>query len=180
MQNDIKQKEYLYYHSSILSQIWNQDANTHLKRCAKFIAELQKMLCQQQKLLQDSMEASKEMSVKEEWLKQEEERIANLRRSAEELEQSLIEKQHFAEAHRIRDTSEDLKQEFLPTFSFETSTTRIEIEDLRNIRNLFYLERQKLDEKLNEQQSLSSNEERQLVELDESMVAQNTLLTCHG
>ena len=148
-----------------------KDLEDRVSKDQEFIAELQKMLCQQQKLLQDSMEASKEMSVKEEWLKQEEERIANLRRSAEELEQSLIEKQHFAEAHRIRDTSEDLKQEFLPTFSFETSTTRIEIEDLRNIRNLFYLERQKLDEKLNEQQSLSSNEERQLVELDESIEA---------
>ena len=95
-----------------------KDLEDRVSKDQEFIAELQKMLCQQQKLLQDSMEASKEMSVKEEWLKQEEERIANLRRSAEELEQSLIEKQHFAEAHRIRDTSEDLKQEFLPTFSF--------------------------------------------------------------
>ena len=148
-----------------------KELQVQVQKDQEFITELQKMLSHQQRLLQDSMEASKEMSEKQEWLKQEEERIANLRRSAEELEQSLIEKQRLAEVNRIQDTSQEPKQELIPTISFETSSTRLEIEDLRGIRNFFYLERQKLDEKLNEQQLLSSKEERQLVELDESIEA---------
>ena len=142
----------------------------------KLITELQMRLSHQQKLLQDSMEAKKEISAKEEWLKQEEERIADLRRSAEELEQSVLEKQRFSEESRIQDTSYDslkheLNQELIPIISFDASNTRLEIEDLRKIRNVFYQERQRLDDKLTEQQSLSSKEERQLVEIDESIEA---------
>ena len=148
-----------------------KELQVRVKKDQEFIAELQKMLSHQQRLLQDSMEASKEMSEKEEWLKQEEERIAHLRRSAEKLEQSIIEKQRLEDVNRVQDTSNEPKLELIPTISFETSSTRLEIEDLRGIRNFFYHERQKLDEKLNEQQLLSSKEERQLVELDESIEA---------
>ena len=48
---------------------------------------------------------------------------------------------------------------------------RSEVEDLRRVRDLLVGERQKLDDKLHEQKSLSSSEERRMIELDESVEA---------
>ena len=57
---------------------------------------------------------------------------------------------------------------------FEMGTmagVRNEVEELRKVRDLLVGERQKLDDKLNEQKSLSSSEERRMIELDESVEA---------
>ena len=48
---------------------------------------------------------------------------------------------------------------------------RNEVEELRKVRDLLVGERQKLDDKLHEQKSLSSSEERRMIELDESVEA---------
>ena len=57
---------------------------------------------------------------------------------------------------------------------FDMSTmagVRNEVADLRKVRDLLVGERQKLDDKLHEQKSLSSSEERRMIELDESVEA---------
>ena len=54
---------------------------------------------------------------------------------------------------------------------FEMAGVRDEVEELRKVRDLLVGERQKLDDKLNEQKSLSSSEERRMIELDESVEA---------
>ena len=139
------------------------------------ICELHQRLEHQRKLLQDSSEASRNLNAKQEWLKQEEGRIIALRKSAEQLEESVLEKRRFLEDNHTQETSfcqsskTDLELETIQPLN--TSKVRMEVEDLRKIRNIFFVERQRLDDKLNDQQSLSSKEERQLVELDESIEA---------
>ena len=90
-------------------------------------------------------------------LKLEEERITSLKKSSDQM---------------LSDNSE--KEDLFEETSFITSNfdkVRLEVEDLRQIRNVFFVERQKLDDKLTDQGSLSSGEERKFLELDESIEA---------
>jgi len=141
-----------------------------IKEDEDLINSLKHKLEHQQKLLEESWETSRDISAKQEWLKQEEERISSMKRSALELEHSLLERQRLGEESQIQETTFTSANaiELLP---LDICGVRDEIEDLRKIRNIFFLERQKLEDKLNDQQSLSSKEERKLVELDESVEA---------
>ena len=147
-----------------------QKLESKIQEDQDLINSLKHKLEYQQKLLEESWETSRDISAKQEWLKQEEERISCMKKSALELEQSLLERQKLGDESQIQETTftsaNDI--ELLP---LNTCSIREEIEDLRKIRNIFFLERQKLDDKLNEQQCLSTREERKLVELDESVEA---------
>jgi len=131
------------------------------------ISSLEQKIVHQEQMLKESLETSKEINAKQKWLRQEEERIQLLEQSLHEKQRSIIESS-IKETSFINHGSELNELELLTS---NTTNIRLEVEDLRKIRKIFIDERQNLDDKLNENQGLTSKEERHLVELDESVEA---------
>lgn len=143
-----------------------QELETTVVRDQAIINDLQKQIKQQQKQIEKSLEASKDLEAKQEWLKLEEQRLVSLKLNNSYAGDSKVEEEtSFIESCRI----DPLDQ--IESLSSNLDKVRMEVEDLRQIRNLFYSERQKLDEKLSEEGSLSSSDERKFMELDESIEA---------
>ena len=159
-----------------------QELESALFRDQEIINQLQQKLQHQEKLLKESIEASRDLNAKKQWLKREEERIAVMERAAKQLEDSLLERERQVKVreNRIQETSfgpdtsnTDVNLEMVNLTQSEAGHDKVrkEVDDLRMIRDILVMERQKLDDKLTDQNSLSQTEERKMVEIDESIEA---------
>ena len=159
-----------------------QELESALFRDQEIISHLQHKLSQQEKLLKESVEASRDLNARKQWLKREEERIAVMEKAAKQLEDSLLERERQVSVRetQIQETS-FITSDNPPNNNMELTTLtaskpdlgklRKEVDDLRMIRDILVMERQKLDDKLTDQNSLSQAEERKMVEIDESIEA---------
>ena len=143
----------------------------------EIIKDLKAKLTLQEKLLTESVEATKDINLKKQWLLQEEKRIVEMEFAAKQLQETLIKREEnmMAKENEFQETSfitgdvVELQPTNLNTYN--VATIRNEIKDLRAIRDVLVRERQEIDGKLQYEKSLSSKEERKLVELDESVEA---------
>ena len=158
-----------------------QELESALCRDQGIISQLQQKLQHQEKLLKESIEASRDLNARKQWLKREEERISVMEKAAKQLEDSLLEREKRVEVREnkvqetsfINDDNTDLGLELMTLSNNKIGLDKVrkEVDDLRMIRDILVMERQKLDDKLNDQHSLSQTEERKLVEIDESIEA---------
>ena len=158
-----------------------QELESALCRDQGIISQLQQKLQHQEKLLKESIEASRDLNARKQWLKREEERISVMEKAAKQLEDSLLERERRVEVREnkvqetsfINDDNTDLGLELMTLSNNKIGLDKVrkEVDDLRMIRDILVMERQKLDDKLNDQHSLSQTEERKLVEIDESIEA---------
>ena len=159
-----------------------QELESALFRDQEIISHLQHKLNHQEKLLKESIEASRDLNAKKQWLKREEERIAVMEKAAKQLEDSLVERERQVSVRetQIQETSfitsvnrpdNTMELTALAGNTLDLGKLRKEVDDLRMIRDILVMERQKLDDKLTDQNSLSHAEERKMVEIDESIEA---------
>jgi len=166
------------------------DLEVALQRDQDTIKKLKQKLSSQEELLNESLKARDDLKVQQKWLQCEEERVVSMKEAAEqfqghlnqreqqlkEREQSLkgtIEMEEFIKKSKSGGGLEEIElADFNKnTFSYPESNIRQEIADLRHIRDNLVLQRQDLDDKLNEIKFLSPIEERKMIELDESIEA---------
>jgi len=154
------------------------------------IKNLKSKLSSQEELLNESLKAREEVKVQQKWLQTEEERVVSMKEAAEQLQDHLnqreqhlkereeslkgtLEMEEYIKKSKSRDGIEEIELVSFnkDRFSYPESDIRQEINDLRAIRDNLVLQRQDLDDKLNEFKFLSPIEERRMIELDESIEA---------
>lgn len=157
---------------------------TLLRREQLRIEELERRLREQESSVRETLGASRDLEQRAEKVKREETRLEELTASLREQEQLLIteRKQARGKGGTPREEYGSQETSFIQSGSGRAQKTNVfemgsmagvrnEVEELRKVRDLLVGERQKLDDKLHEQKSLSSSEERRMIELDESVEA---------
>merc|ERR1719394_176310 len=146
-----------------------------VKRDQTVIVELEVKLKEQEEKLQESLSASRDLQERKERMQQEEDRLGQLGAATERLRASLKERERQLAAREGQECK-FVETSFIGSgFNMKTphleSKKRAEIQDLRVIRDQLVRERQELDDKLHDQKCLNSDEERRMIELDESVEA---------
>ena len=138
------------------------------------VVQLERRMEEQRERLQSSVSESRELEERVERVRREEERLGHLGERVGRMQASLEERERTLVAREqggatTQETSFMGPEVVALRQVTGMDTVRREVAELRVLRDQLVVERQRLDEKLDEQKSLSSAEERRMIELDESV-----------